>query len=109
MKLQLARMHKHFGSDIAHKCGDCCNFVRGRYHDRILQKCERYGLSHSEATDWAQRWEACGMFDKPLGDNERPVIEYIRGRCAADSPPVLDGQIGFEDDCVKTSLKRQME
>jgi len=84
VKKQLERMHRLFGRDHAQKCGTCCNLVSGRYHDRILQKCERYGLSHSEASDWAKSWVACGMHNVPLPEGERPVMEYAdRGRVKA--------------------------
>lgn len=80
MKIQLQRMHKEFGREHVHKCGECCNFWKsrkGEYCDRSLQKCLRYGMSHSDATDWAQGWEACRMFNIPLADGERPLMEYV--------------------------------
>lgn len=99
MPNQLDRMHKHFGRNPARKCRDCCNFVRGRYPDRILQKCERYGLSHSETSDWAQRWDSCGRFNVPLEENERPLKDWAVREKPDDSP--LDGQIGlFESEGV---------
>lgn len=95
MKKQPERMHKQFGRDHIHKCGTCCNFVRGRYHDRILQKCKRYGLTHSEASDWAQSWQACGMYDRPLPDGERPLMEYVGRRREPEGE--VPGQVGLKD------------
>lgn len=79
MKIQLQRMHKEFGREHVHKCGECCNFVSGRYEGigRVLQKCKRYGLTHSEATDWAQKWPACTKFNVPLAPEERPLMAYV--------------------------------
>lgn len=94
MKKQIALMHKYFGRAYTERCGTCCNFVRDRYHDRILQKCERYGLTHSEASDWAQSWEACGVYNTPLPDGERPLMEYA-GRGRVHAAEVVPGQIGF--------------
>lgn len=98
MKNQLETMHRLYGKDHAHKCGQCSNFVRGRYHDRMLQKCERFGLSHSETSDWAQRWPACGMFNVPMPDDDKPVKDWAKRaqhRIVADEP--ADGQIRMED------------
>lgn len=92
MKLQLARMHKQFGREHVHACGTCCNFVRGEYHDKMLQKCERYGLSHSDATDWAKSWGACGMYNVPIAKGERPLKDYVDKRRV---PEVAEGQVSM--------------
>ena len=92
-------MHQLFGKCDGHRCGECSNFVSGRYHDTILRKCEVYGLTHSEATDWAKRWEACGMFNKE--HKELTIIEQksrkIIGLVERPEGFVLNGQIGFDD------------
>lgn len=90
MKRKNDAMRQEYGTDYNHKCGECSNFVSGRYHDRILQKCEGYGLKHAEASDWAQKWTACGMFNKSF-EGKRPLIECLT-RPAADATPI-DGQI----------------
>ncbi len=72
-------------------CGECCSFVSGRYHSRVLRKCRRYGLTHSEASDWAKSWMACGLFDKPMKDNEGPVIRTVHGERKADG--TMEGQM----------------
>jgi hypothetical protein len=95
MKKQLERMHMVYGKSHVLKCGTCCNFVRDRYHDRMLQKCERYGLTHSEASDWAQSWEACGMHNVPLPENERPMIERCKGTREATYIENIPGQVGL--------------
>lgn len=48
-KLEL--MHKYYGRDDAHKCGDCNHFVQGVYHDKTLRKCKCYGLKRSADSD----------------------------------------------------------
>ena len=93
MSRQLDIMHKLHGRNAGRKCGDCSNLVSGRYHNKILRKCERYGLTHSEASDWALSWVSCGQFGVPLPDNERPVIEWYRDSKREQGP--LDGQIGM--------------
>ena len=89
-KRKIELMHELYGMSPMHRCGDCGNYSSGKYHDRILRKCARYGLTHSEASDWAKSWMACGMFDVPLPDSERPVIEYKTAPKRNSEP--LDGQ-----------------
>lgn len=93
---KIALMHRLFGVCEGHACRECGNLVRGRYHDRILTKCKVYGLTHSEASDWAGRWQACGMFNREL--NKQPVIREVvpeRKQKEADNTP-LEGQISLE-------------
>lgn len=70
---KIGRMHALFGLDELHKCGECSNLVCGRYRSKILRKCRVYGLTHFQASDWAKRWTACGMFNQEY--TGRKVIE----------------------------------
>lgn len=82
------RMHALFCIEQGHKCGECCNFVSGRYMSMTLRKCRAYGLTNSQASDWAKRWTACGLFNQEyIG---RKVIE-ITGKKNLEVP--LEGQI----------------
>lgn len=55
-------MYEFFGK-IDNVCANCCHLLgdTGCY-----RKCEVYGVSHSEATDWALSWQACGLFNQPV-------------------------------------------
>ena len=93
---KIALMHRLFGVCEGHACRECSNLVKGRYHDRTLCKCRVYGLTHSEASDWAGRWQACGMFNRVW--NKQPVIREVvpeRKQKEADNTP-LEGQISLE-------------
>ena len=93
---KIALMHRLFGVCEGHACRECSNLVNGRYHDRILTKCKVYGLTHSEASDWAGRWQACGMFNREW--DKQPVIREVvpeRKQKEADNTP-MDGQISLE-------------
>lgn len=93
---KIALMHRIFGLSDGHVCRECSNLVKGRYHNRVLTKCRVYGLTHSEASDWAGRWQACGAFNRTL--NRQPVIREVvteRKQKESDNAP-LEGQIGFE-------------
>ena len=93
-------MHELFGRSDGRRCGECSNLVCGRYHDRILRKCKVYGFTHSEASDWVKRWEACGLFCKSYSG--RPVIEIAKRR-AYHQPDteVPEGQVGIDDLLVR--------
>ena len=93
---KIALMHRLFGVCEGHACRECSNLVKGRYHDRILTKCKVYGMTHSEASDWAGRWQACGAFNQAI--NRGPIIRDVvpdRRKNETDSSP-LDGQMMME-------------
>ncbi len=90
MKKKIGLMREKFGACDGHRCKECSNFVTGKYNDMTLRKCQVYGLTHSEASDWAGKWPACGMFGKEyIG---RPIIELRRG-IKKPPPEPLEGQI----------------
>lgn len=70
-------MHREFGSSPGNKCKTCDHFLHGRYRSRYLSKCEVYGLTHSEASDWSGRHDACGMYNKEYNGNA--IIRLVRG------------------------------
>ena len=68
-------MRRHFGATDA-RCKDCKHLISVRWHDNQYYKCELYGLSHSEATDWRVSEKACGLYDKPIDlDTWMPVMD----------------------------------
>lgn len=91
-------MHHIFGK-IGGNCKNCNNLVIYRYHNRVYRKCKVYGESSSETTDWANRYEACGMFNKHY--DGRPVIELVKcraNRINEDFP--LEGQLSIESEAT---------
>lgn len=73
-KLEL--MHRQFGVCEGKTCGTCTNFVQGRYRSMNLKKCQVYGLTHSEASDWAKRWQACGCYNKEWTGED--IIQLVK-------------------------------
>lgn len=69
-------MHKFFGICEGRTCGECSNLVEEPYHGRMYRKCKCYGQTNSAASDWAKRYLACGMFNKPY--KGRPNIERVK-------------------------------
>lgn len=93
---KIALMHRLFGASDGHTCRECSNFAKGKYHDRTLCKCRVYGMTHSEASDWAGRWLACGAFNRTI--DRGPIIRDVvpdRKQKEADNTP-LDGQTMME-------------
>lgn len=72
---KLALMHRFFGVLDGHTCRECSNFIKGKYHDKVLGKCKVYGLTHSKATDWAGRWMACGAFNRAI--SRKPLVREV--------------------------------
>ncbi len=91
---KVALMHQMFGkAEGMHICKECSNFVVERYHNRILRKCRVYGLTHSEASDWANKYVACGMFNKEY--KGRSVIEFVKHNRRKQEEP-MEGQLTIE-------------
>ena len=89
-------MHRTFGKCEGHTCGECSNLEEHRY-DKRYYKCRAYGSSNSEASDWAKRWLACGLFNKPW--DGKPIMRLARptrkDKEEMQSAP-LEGQISME-------------
>ena len=82
-------MHRQFGVVEGKTCGQCSNLTEHRYN-KLYRKCKVYGETSSEATDWAMRWTACGMFNKEYAGG--PIMRLV-GRSANKQPEKpLDGQ-----------------
>ena len=90
-------MHRQFGKCEGHTCRECSNLIHIRAGDRPLTKCKVYGETSSEASDWTQRWQACGMFNKPWDGG--PIIQLVqpsrKDKEEAQNTP-LEGQISME-------------
>ena len=69
-------MHKLFGELPDRKCEECihlCSFEA----NRKWYKCENYGETSSEATDWRLKWSACGLIDIPKC-LDVPMVNMLR-------------------------------
>jgi hypothetical protein len=86
-------MHRLYGVRNDHICGECSNFYEFRYNKKYF-KCEVYGHSSSEATDWRKYYVACGHFNKPPTAASRPVKEYAKREPAPIE--ILPGQMRLE-------------
>lgn len=89
-------MHRQFGKCDGHTCGECFHLTEYHYQKRYY-KCRAYGATSSEASDWAKRWLACGLFNKPWGDKQimRLVRPTRQDKEEMQNTP-LEGQMSME-------------
>ena len=88
-------MHQLFGKKTMYKCKECNNLCSFRYRTKSLRKCKVYGITSSEASDWAYKYEACGMFNKEWNGN--PIINLVKhsSKNKKEEEPPIDGQISL--------------
>lgn len=97
---KIEAMYQRYGHRDGMQCKYCDHFERYKYKGYDYSKCEIYGITNSEATDWRASNNACGMFNEPWDAKENmPVIETIKHirNVRSSAPGQLDGQMGFED------------
>nr|DAH16502.1 MAG TPA: hypothetical protein [Caudoviricetes sp.] len=92
---KIQAIYREYGKDHAHKCADCPNLCIHATTSHTLYKCMAYGDSCSSATDWSQRWTACGLYGKTLPIDCFPLIRLTRTK--RQKKPI-DGQIGFFEE-----------
>ena len=94
-------MHRLYGTCGVMRCKDCDHLIGNKYHDRRYYKCELYGITGSEATDWRLSYQACGLYNMHVKRSTwTPVIKRLRhSRKAQKVPePPLEGQMRLEVD-----------
>jgi len=85
-------MHRRHGIEWQQTCKNCCHLISGEWRGKRYHKCDLYGMSHSEATDWRLSWMACGMFNVPVDtDRMNPVYKTLSNR--REPEPQLEGQM----------------
>lgn len=62
---QLAVMYRRYGqlTDTMKQCKTCKHLECQSYHNHNYYKCLLYGISRGTATDWRQKWAACGKYE----------------------------------------------
>ena len=96
---KIRAMHSEYGIKIGFLCKDCENLLVGNWRGKKYKKCLWYGLSHSEATDWAFYYIACGKYGIPFDENNNlPLMGKLKREPKAEESPI-DGQIiMFEEE-----------
>lgn len=80
-------MRSMFGRDEG-TCKDCSHLVR-KMHSRAYYKCEVYGESASEATDWRLKYPACGL------KNKFTSYENVYKLAKEEKSDIAEGQISL--------------
>ena len=74
---KIARMYSLFGVASGEKCKDCMHFYRNQTRaGNLYRKCEVYGNSNCESTDWNASFEACGLFN--IETEQRDLIHTFK-------------------------------
>ena len=95
MNCKIEAMHQRFGTCGVFCCKTCSHLLRVIPTSRVVYKCELYGDTRGESTDWRLSYPACGMYDMVVDiDRWEPVIERLKHAPRAYEPP-LDGQMDF--------------
>ena len=90
-------MHKRYGT-YPSTCKGCDHCITGMYHNRRYSKCELYGITRSDATDWRQSYMACGMYNRVPEhyDTYQPIIEQIKHESRKNGDGPIAGQVQFK-------------
>jgi len=62
-QFQYSQLIGIYGTTAGKKCKDCLHCIATHPGSRKFYKCELAKVSHSPATDWNSRWNACGKFE----------------------------------------------
>ena len=103
MRNDIETMYRLFGKSPGNYCKECNHFTGnpGSYH-----KCECYGKSASEATDWNVYNIACGLFNNPYSGS--PVINYKKHSGRKKLEEQIEGQMSLSEmreECQNTVLR----
>lgn len=96
-------MHLYFGvKEGADHCGTCCNLVTISAGGKRFRKCKAYGATCSSKSDFAKKWEACGLYNREVRYQMiSDTAKRIFARCGIvkeydnKSGIQIDGQIGI--------------
>ena len=87
-------MYNYYGRGVG-LCKNCQHFTRKEW-GRVYRKCQVYGDSNSEATDWRAGYQACGLIDKPFPENDVRIVKLIGKLPLTGTDEPLEGQIRME-------------
>ena len=87
-------MHYLFGKADG-KCKNCEHYKhlgKNQVCASALRKCEVYGITASEASDWKAGYDACGLFPNKENPYGRNIIE-LRIGAEKKTEEKIDGQM----------------
>lgn len=93
-KRKIALMYQKFGQNETYSCAECDYFRKIFYQGKTYQKCEVYGMTHSEATDWKASNVACGLAPGKSYAG-RNIVEMVTPN--KDMDEAISGQMSIFD------------
>ena len=89
---KIGTMYNLFGRCENHEaiCKNC-KHLTVHEANRRWYKCECYGESSSDSTDWRCSWLACGLYNRPY--DGKPVIEVKKHTGRKKKEEQIDGQL----------------
>ena len=89
-------MHQFFGSGHpSNKCGTCKNLTSYTANRKYF-KCEIYGNTNSEASDWRLKYPSCTMYNMPY--DGVPGIEIKKHMQRPKEETQCEGQMSLFDE-----------
>lgn len=96
-KLKIELMHELFGKGYDGDTCKTCWHLKHRYtHNKSYYKCQCYGETASEASDWRLKYPSCGLYNKPyIG---RTVMEFKKHEGHKREEVQVKGQMSLWQD-----------
>lgn len=83
-RIKIGAMYREYGEMEGVLCRNCCNFttiaVDGKHHC----KCKAYGITREANTNWRSKYEACGLYNTPIGNKKYKPLVRDRARSDGD-------------------------
>lgn len=92
-------MHYYFATSKDNHCETCCNLIEMNIGKKTVRKCRAYGITCSNKSDWAKKWQACGLYEKEvnhqvISDTAKRMFSRIGIRY--EPPTNIDGQMKLD-------------
>ena len=85
-------MHEAFGLAVG-TCRDCSHLIAHR-SNKTWYKCEVYGESSCESSDWRLKYQACGMYNQEFKGT--PLKDILKHMPRPKVVEQVDGQIKLQ-------------
>ena len=89
---KISKMHGQHGKIEGKICKDCPNLKRYTHHytRKKYRKCEAYGVTSSIASDWAEKYPACGLH----GEDIHQIAGYVTF-VESEKTKTIEGQLSL--------------
>lgn len=74
-RIKIGAMYREYGEMEGALCRDCCNFITITADGKRHCKCRAYGITREANTNWHSKYEACGLYNTPIGNKYKPIFE----------------------------------